>query len=151
MKIGITCYPTYGGSGVVGAELGLELAKRGHDIHFISYAEPMRLSDGSAQSEHIKFHPVDMLSYPLFEYPPYTDALASKLFAIAEAEQLDVLHMHYAIPHAVSAYLAREKEPELADVRIVRASADFDPMMPEFVPAFLTHLWSREQRRRVQG
>src|SRR5262245_13801830 len=107
MRIGITCYPSYGGSGIVGAELGIELAKRGHSVHFISYAPPMRL-DGGAVRERIKFHAVDMLSYPLFEYPPYTDALASKLFEVATSEHLDVMHMHYAIPHAVSAYLARE-------------------------------------------
>jgi len=107
MNIGITCYPSYGGSGVVGAELGLELAKRGHSIHFISYAPPMRLDGGKAR-ERIHFHAVDMLSYPLFEYPPYTDALASKLFEVATAEQLDLIHVHYAIPHSVSAYLARQ-------------------------------------------
>ena len=107
MNIGITCYPSYGGSGVVGAELGLELAKRGHSIHFISYAPPMRLDGGQAR-ERTHFHAVDMLSYPLFEYPPYTDALASKLFEVATAQNLDLLHVHYAIPHSVSAYLARE-------------------------------------------
>jgi L-malate glycosyltransferase len=107
MNIGITCYPSYGGSGVVGAELGLELAKRGHSIHFISYAPPMRL-DGGQSRDRIHFHAVDMLSYPLFEYPPYTDALASKLFEVASAQNLDLIHMHYAIPHSVSAYLARE-------------------------------------------
>ena len=107
MKIGITCYPSYGGSGVVGAELGIELAKRGHEIHFISYAPPMRLDDGQCR-ERIHFHAVDMLSYPLFEYPPYTDALASKLFEVAQSRQLDLIHVHYAIPHSVSAYLARE-------------------------------------------
>ncbi|HLG17378.1 MAG TPA: N-acetyl-alpha-D-glucosaminyl L-malate synthase BshA [Blastocatellia bacterium] len=108
MKIGITCYPSYGGSGVVGAELGIELARRGHSIHFVSYAPPMRLGDGAALPNGIQFHPVDMLSYPLFEYPPYTDALASKLFEVASTEGLDLLHVHYAIPHAVSGYLARE-------------------------------------------
>jgi N-acetyl-alpha-D-glucosaminyl L-malate synthase BshA len=107
MNIGITCYPSYGGSGIVGAELGLELAKRGHTIHFISYAPPMRIGRGQVR-ERIHFHAVDMLSYPLFEYPPYTDALASKLFEVATAERLDLIHMHYAIPHAISAYLARE-------------------------------------------
>lgn len=107
MKIGITCYPSYGGSGVVGAELGIELAKRGHEIHFISYAPPMRLDDGQCR-ERIHFHAVDMLSYPLFEYPPYTDALASKLFEVAMSQKLDLVHVHYAIPHSVSAYLARE-------------------------------------------
>jgi N-acetyl-alpha-D-glucosaminyl L-malate synthase BshA len=108
LRVGITCYPSYGGSGVVGAELGLELAKRGHQVHFISYAPPMRLADGEVPRERIKFHPVEMLSYPLFEYPPYTDALASRLFKVAAEEKLDLLHVHYAIPHAVSAYLARE-------------------------------------------
>ena len=108
MNIGITCYPSYGGSGIVGAELGLELAKRGHSIHFISYAPPMRLGDGEITRERIKFHPVDMFTYPLFEYPPYTDALASKLREVAVEYSLDLVHMHYAIPHAVSAYLARE-------------------------------------------
>jgi N-acetyl-alpha-D-glucosaminyl L-malate synthase BshA len=108
MKIGITCYPSYGGSGIVGAELGLELAKRGHEVHFISYAPPMRLGDPDTARERIKFHAVDMLTYPLFEYPPYTDALASKIFEVANAEDLDLIHVHYAIPHSVSAYLARE-------------------------------------------
>src|SRR4030095_2067611 len=106
MNIGITCYPSYGGSGVVGAELGLELAKRGHSIHFISYAPPMRLGDGTR--EGIQFHSVDMLSYPLFEYPPYTDALASKLREVTVEHSLDLVHIHYAIRLAVSAYLARE-------------------------------------------
>jgi N-acetyl-alpha-D-glucosaminyl L-malate synthase BshA len=106
MKIGITCYPTYGGSGIVGAELGLELAKRGHSVHFISYAPPMRLGD--TPRERVHFHAVDMFTYPLFEYPPYTDALASKLKEVAMEQQLDLIHVHYAIPHAVSAYLARE-------------------------------------------
>jgi N-acetyl-alpha-D-glucosaminyl L-malate synthase BshA len=108
MNIGITCYPSYGGSGVVGSELGLELAKRGHSIHFISYAPPMRLGDGNGARERIQFHAVDMLSYPLFEYPPYTLALASKLREVAVEQNLDLVHMHYAIPHAVSAYLAKE-------------------------------------------
>jgi N-acetyl-alpha-D-glucosaminyl L-malate synthase BshA len=106
MKIGITCYPTYGGSGIVGAELGLELARRGHSVHFISYAPPMRLSD--RPRERVHFHAVDMFTYPLFEYPPYTDALASKMKEVALEQNLDLIHVHYAIPHAVSAFLARE-------------------------------------------
>ncbi len=106
MRIGITCYPTYGGSGIVGAELGLELARRGHSVHFISYAPPMRLSN--KPHECVTFHAVDMFTYPLFEYPPYTDALASKIKEVAIAENLNLIHVHYAIPHAVSAYLARE-------------------------------------------
>ena len=108
MNVGITCYPSYGGSGVVGAELGLELAQRGHQVHFISYASPMRLEDGGRDHERVRFHPVNMLAYPLFEYPPYALALASKLCEVAHQESLDLIHMHYAIPHAVSAYLARE-------------------------------------------
>src|SRR5262245_3777961 len=108
MNIGITCYPSYGGSGVVGAELGIELAKRGHSVHFVSYAPPMRMGDGEIPRQRIRFSAVDMLSYPLFEYPPYTVALASKLREVAVDYSLDLVHMHYAIPHAVSAYLARE-------------------------------------------
>ncbi|HET9180334.1 MAG TPA: N-acetyl-alpha-D-glucosaminyl L-malate synthase BshA [Terriglobia bacterium] len=104
MKIGITCYPTYGGSGVVGTELGLELAARGHDIHFISYALPVRVLE---LSENIHFHEVEVLNYPLFDHPPYTLALASQMYNVAVNEQLDILHVHYAIPHSVSAYLAR--------------------------------------------
>lgn len=104
MKIGITCYPTYGGSGVVATELGLELAARGHDVHFISYAVPVRMT---AASERIHFHEVEVMNYPLFDHPPYTLALASKMYNVAVIESLDLLHVHYAIPHSVSAYLAR--------------------------------------------
>ena len=104
MKIGITCYPTYGGSGVVATELGIELAARGHEIHFISYAVPVRMTSSSGR---IHFHEVEMMNYPLFEHPPYTLALASKMYNVAVMESLDLLHVHYAIPHSVSAYLAR--------------------------------------------
>jgi L-malate glycosyltransferase len=104
MRIGITCYPTYGGSGVVATELGLELAARGHDVHFISYAMPVRMTEAS---ERIQFHEVEMLNYPLFDHPPYTLALATKMANVAVNESLDLLHVHYAIPHSVSAYLAR--------------------------------------------
>jgi len=104
MRIGITCYPTYGGSGVVATELGLELASRGHEIHFISYAVPVRITEAS---ERIHFHEVEMLSYPLFDHPPYTLALATQMHNVAVGESLDLLHVHYAIPHSVSAYLAR--------------------------------------------
>ncbi len=104
MKIGITCYPTYGGSGVVATELGLELAARGHDIHFISYAVPVRLAE---PSERLHFHEVEVLNYPLFDHPPYTLALASQMYNVAVNESLDLLHVHYAIPHSVSAFLAR--------------------------------------------
>ncbi len=104
MRIGITCYPTYGGSGVVAAELGMELAARGHEIHFISYALPIRLTGGR---ELIHFHEVEMTTYPLFEHPPYALALAVKMAEVAAAANLDLLHVHYAIPHSVSALLAR--------------------------------------------
>ena len=104
MKIGITCYPTYGGSGVVATELGLELAARGYDVHFISYAVPVRMTEAS---ERIHFHEVEVMNYPLFDHPPYTLALASQMYNVAANEGLDLLHVHYAIPHSVSAYLAR--------------------------------------------
>jgi L-malate glycosyltransferase len=104
MKIGITCYPTYGGSGVVATELGIELAARGHEIHFISYAMPIRLS---TTHERIYFHEVEVTTYPLFDHPPYTLALATKMIEVAETASLDLLHVHYAIPHSVSALLAR--------------------------------------------
>ena len=104
MRIGITCYPTYGGSGVVATELGQELAARGHDIHFISYAPPIRMN---AADPHIHFHEVEVTSYPLFDHPPYTLALATEMLEVFEAESLDILHVHYAIPHSVSAMLAR--------------------------------------------
>ena len=104
MRIGITCYPTYGGSGVVATELGIELAARGHDVHFISYAMPVRITEASAR---IHFHEVEMMNYPLFEHPPYTLALATAMTNVAVNESLDLLHVHYAIPHSVSAYLAR--------------------------------------------
>ena len=104
MKIGITCYPTYGGSGVVATELGIELAARGHKIHFISYAPPVRLT---ADMENIQFHEVEVSTYPLFEHAPYTLTLAVKMLEVAESAGLDLLHVHYAIPHSVSALLAR--------------------------------------------
>lgn len=104
MRIGITCYPTYGGSGVVATELGQELAARGHDIHFISYAPPIRMNPNDP---HIHFHEVEVASYPLFDHPPYTLALATKMLEVFESESLDLLHVHYAIPHSVSAMLAR--------------------------------------------
>jgi len=105
MNIGITVYPTYGGSGIVGSELGLELAERGHNVHFISSVMPMRLNENH---ERIHFHEVEMMSYPLFEHQPYDLALATKMATVARAEKLDLLHVHYAIPHSISAVLARE-------------------------------------------
>ena len=105
MKIGITCYPTYGGSGVVATELGIELAARGHEIHFITYSQPFRLAGREA---NIRYHEVPVSNYPLFEYPPYDLALATRMAEVAELHQLDLLHVHYAIPHSVSALLARQ-------------------------------------------
>ena len=105
MNIGITVYPTYGGSGIVGAELGKELAARGHTVHFISSALPTRLTE---LNDRVRFHEVEMMSYPLFEHQPYTLALATKMATVADTENLDLLHVHYAIPHSISAILARE-------------------------------------------
>lgn len=105
MKIGITCYPTYGGSGVVATELGKSLAERGHEIHFISSSLPFRLSHVAG---NIFFHEVNVQSYPLFESPPYTLSLTSKMVDIAKHVGLDILHVHYAIPHATSAVMARQ-------------------------------------------
>ncbi len=105
MKIGIVCYPTFGGSGVVATELGLGLAKRGHQIHFVTYKRPARLTEFH---ENIYYHEVGEVSYPLFEYAPYDTALTSKLVDVVQFENLDILHVHYAIPHATVAYLAKK-------------------------------------------
>ena len=102
--MGITCYPTYGGSGIVATELGLELAARGHDVHFITYANPIRLGSGP----RIHYHEVEVSSYPLFQYPPYCLALASRMAEVANVYHLDLLHVYYAIPHSISALLARD-------------------------------------------
>jgi len=104
MRIGITCYPTYGGSGVVATELGKNLANRGHEIHFICYAIPIKLN---RFLDNIYFHEVELYQYPLFEFPIYTDALASKIIDVAKFNKLDIIHVHYAIPHATSAILAK--------------------------------------------
>ena len=117
MKIGITCYPTYGGSGAVATELGIALAARGHEVHFITYQQPFRLPNFLPR---IWFHEVDVGRYPLFEYPPYDLALAVRMHEVVRDHQLDVLHCHYAIPHATSAWIAREMLREGAgDVRVV--------------------------------
>lgn len=105
LRIGITCYPTYGGSGVVATELGIELADRGHQVHFITYSQPIRLTGPHA---NIHYHEVEVSRYPLFEYPPYDLALATRMAEVAEIYDLDLLHVHYAIPHSVSAMLARQ-------------------------------------------
>lgn len=133
MKIGISCYPTYGGSGVVATELGKNLALRGHEIHFITYALPYRLN---RFYDNIYFHEVKVPEYPLFEYPPYDLALATKMAEIALHEKLDLIHAHYAIPHAISAYMAkqmvRDKHPlkiittlHGTDITLVGADASF--------------------------
>jgi len=116
VKIGITCYPTYGGSGAVATELGLELSERGHEVHFISYAQPFRLS---GFRERLFFHEVEMDQYPLFEHPPYSLALAVSIHEVAEKYDLDLVHMHYAIPHATSAWIAAQMFEDRPAPRIV--------------------------------
>lgn len=105
MKIGIVCYPTYGGSGVIATELGKAFAKKGNQVHFITYSQPVRFED---YGSNLYFHEVSIMKYPLFDYPPYELALISKLVDVIEYEQLDLIHVHYAIPHAFAAYVAKE-------------------------------------------
>ena len=105
MNIGITCYPTYGGSGIVATELGMELAARGHHVHFITYANPIRLDPDIPR---IYYHEVEVSNYPLFQYPPYCLALASRMGEVADCYALDLLHVHYAIPHSIAALLAQQ-------------------------------------------
>lgn len=119
MKIGITCYPTYGGSGVLATELGIELAKRGNEIHFIASDMPFRLA---GFRDRVYFHAVDVMTYPVFEHAPYALSLAARMAEVAEFEDLDLLHVHYAIPHAPSAYLAKQmvkKNNRLRELKIV--------------------------------
>jgi L-malate glycosyltransferase len=117
VKIGITCYPTYGGSGALATELGIALAARGHEVHFVTYQQPFRLPNFLPR---IFFHEVEVNRYPLFEYPPYDLALAVRMHEVVRDHQLDVLHCHYAIPHATSAWIAREMLREAGgDVRVV--------------------------------
>lgn len=134
MKIGISCYPTYGGSGVVATELGKSLADRGHEVHFISYALPYRLN---GYYENVFFHEVKVPEYPLFEYPPYALALATKMADIAIHEQLDLIHVHYAIPHAVSACLAREMIRGQRRIKIVTTLHGTDITLVGADPSFL--------------
>jgi N-acetyl-alpha-D-glucosaminyl L-malate synthase BshA len=134
MKIGITCYPTYGGSGVIATELGKELALRGHEVHFISYALPFRLSH---YIENIVFHEVEISNYPLFEFPLYSLSLASKMVEVAEFEKLDLLHVHYAIPHATSAYLAKEMMRKNRDLKIFTTLHGTDITLVGLEPSFL--------------
>jgi len=117
VKIGITCYPTYGGSGAVATELGIALASRGHEVHFITYQQPFRLPSFLPR---IYFHEVDVGRYPLFEYPPYDLALAVRMHEVVKTHGLDLLHVHYAIPHATSAWIAREMLRETgSDVKVI--------------------------------
>ncbi|MFK7952148.1 MAG: glycosyltransferase, partial [Ekhidna sp.] len=105
MKVGIVCYPTYGGSGVVATELGKALAKKGHEIHFITYSQPTRLD---FFNPNLHYHEVNVKSYPLFQYAPYELALSSKMVDVVMNEKLDLLHVHYAVPHASAAYMAQQ-------------------------------------------
>ena len=138
MKIGIVCYPTYGGSGVVATELGIGLARKGHHVHFISYKRPPRLS---TFMENIHLHEVNSMSYPLFEYSPYETSLASKLVDVVKYEKLDILHVHYAIPHAAVAFMAKQilasqgiRIPVITtlhgtDITLVGADQSFSPVV----------------------
>ncbi len=134
MHIGITCYPTYGGSGVIATELGKALAEKGHSVHFISYALPMRLE---GFSNNIIYHEVEMSSYPLFDFPMYTLALASKMVEVAQYEKIDLFHCHYAIPHATSAYLAKKmlNQPNL---KVITTLHGTDITLVGLEPSFLS-------------
>lgn len=138
MKIGIVCYPTFGGSGVVATELGKALARKGHQIHFISYQQPVRLD---TFLENIFYHEVSVSDYPLFDYPPYELVLSSKLVDVVKHEGLDILHVHYAIPHASAAYMAQRilesegiKIPFITtlhgtDITLVGKDSSFEPVI----------------------
>lgn len=134
MKIGITCYPTYGGSGVIATELGKALALRGHEVHFVSYALPFRLSN---YVENIVFHEVETSNYPLFEFPLYSLSLASKMVEVAKYEKLDIFHVHYAIPHATSAYLAKQMLNGSEHVKVVTTLHGTDITLVGLEPSFL--------------
>ena len=133
MKIGITCYPTYGGSGAVATELGLDLAARGHQVHFISYAQPFRLT---GFKERVFFHEVEMDEYPLFEHPPYSLALAVAIHDTARNQGLDLIHVHYAIPHATSAWIAGEMLRGERDLKIVTTLHGTDITLVGLHPSF---------------
>jgi N-acetyl-alpha-D-glucosaminyl L-malate synthase BshA len=136
VNIGITCYPTYGGSGAVATELGIALAKRGHEVHFITYEQPFRLP---AFTPNIYFHEVDVGRYPLFEYPPYDLALAVRMHEVVLAHKLDLLHVHYAIPHATSAWIAREMlRAQHADIKVLTTLHGTDITIVGQDPSFNT-------------
>jgi len=133
MKIGITCYPTVGGSGIFATRLGVELAKRGHEAHFITYERPVAIQD--QDYENVYVHLVSVVEYPLFKYPPYTVALGSEMFRVTEQQDLDLLHVHYALPHSTAAFLAREitGKPYVAtlhgsDVTILGSDCSYMPV-----------------------
>jgi N-acetyl-alpha-D-glucosaminyl L-malate synthase BshA len=147
MRIGITCYPTYGGSGAVATELGIELAQRGHEVHFISYASPFRLR---GFRERVWFHEVVPTDYPLFEHLPYALALAVKQHEVAMREQLDLLHVHYAIPHATTAWLAKQMMKETRDLKVVTTLHGTDITLVGQDPSYFTLTqFSIEQSDRV--
>ena len=135
MKIGITCYPTYGGSGVVATELGLELARRDHEIHFISYSQPIRLIDTAT---NIHYHEVEVSRYPLFEYPPYDLALATRMAEVSQLYELDLLHVHYAIPFATTAWLAKQMLADDRDLKVVTTLHGTDITLVGQDPSYFT-------------
>lgn len=134
MKIGIVCYPTYGGSGIVATELGLSLAARGHEVHFISYSSPMRLDHWR---ENIYFHEVEFPHYPLFEFHLYTLALTGKIIDVVKYENLDILHVHYAIPHGVSGLLSKQILSETKDIKLITTLHGTDITLVGLEPSFL--------------
>ncbi len=148
MRIGITCYPTYGGSGAVATELGLELARRGHEVHFISYASPFRLR---GFTERVTFHEVGQTEYPLFEQSsPYAMALAVKQHEVAMRERLDLMHAHYAIPHAAAAWLAKQMLKPERDLKLVTTLHGTDITLVGQDPSYYTITkFSIEQSDRV--
>ncbi len=134
MRIGISCYPTYGGSGVVATELGKNLARMGHEIHFMAYAMPYRLNE---YYDRIYYHEVKVMDYPLFEFPPYSLALATKMAEIARYQSLDLVHVHYAIPHAISAYLAKQMVANDHSLKIITTLHGTDITLVGKDPSFL--------------
>ncbi len=148
MRIGITCYPTYGGSGAVATELGLDLARRGHEVHIISYASPFRLRGGFA--ERVTFHEVVPADYPLFEHSPYALALAVKQHEVALRAGLELMHVHYAIPHATTAWLAKQMLRSERDLKVVTTLHGTDITLVGQDPSYFTITkFSIEQSDRV--
>jgi len=146
VRIGITCYPTYGGSGAVATELGLKLAERGHEVHFVSYAQPFRLGHFR---ERVFFHEVEMEDYPLFEHPPYSLALSVAMHDTAVREKLDLMHVHYAIPHATSAWVARKMLAPERNLPVVTTLHGTDITLVGLHPSF--HAITRFSILRSQG